>query len=43
MELISLQEKTSFLEEMVVDYQKAGVMNPGKEEEATCFCLDADV
>jgi len=42
MELISLQGKTNFFEKRVGDYQKAGVMNAGKEEETKGFCLDAD-
>jgi len=42
MELISLQGKTNFFEKRVGDYQKAGVMNAGKEEESKGFCLDAD-
>ena len=32
MEMISLQGKTSFFEKKVAEYQKAGVMNSGKNE-----------
>merc|ERR1712098_760300 len=42
MELISLQGKTNFFEKRVGDYQKAGVMNGGTQEESKGFSLDAD-
>jgi len=42
MEMISLQGKTNFFEKRVGDYQKAGVMNAGKDEDTKGFCLDAD-
>ena len=40
MEMISLQGKTNFFEKRVAEYQKAGVMNQRKDENA--FTLDAD-
>jgi ribonucleoside-diphosphate reductase subunit M2 len=42
MELISLQGKTNFFEKRVGEYQKAGVMSSGNDEESKGFSLDAD-
>eukprot|EP00931_Biecheleriopsis_adriatica_P042188 TRINITY_DN2404_c0_g1_i6.p1 TRINITY_DN2404_c0_g1~~TRINITY_DN2404_c0_g1_i6.p1 ORF type:complete len:345 (+),score=89.18 TRINITY_DN2404_c0_g1_i6:87-1121(+) len=43
MELISLQGKTNFFEKRVGEYQKAGVMNGGgDQDESRGFSLDAD-
>jgi ribonucleoside-diphosphate reductase subunit M2 len=42
MELISLQGKTNFFEKRVGEYQKAGVMSSGSQEETKCFSLDMD-
>lgn len=42
MELISLQGKTNFFEKRVGEYQKAGVMNGAKREEAHAFKTDED-
>jgi ribonucleoside-diphosphate reductase subunit M2 len=43
MELISLQGKTNFFEKRVGEYQKAGVMTPGgQQEETKAFALDVD-
>merc|ERR1711907_140025 len=42
MELISLQGKTNFFEKRVGEYQKAGVMSSGAEEDAKGFALDVD-
>ncbi|MFN6946331.1 MAG: ribonucleoside-diphosphate reductase small subunit [Cytophagaceae bacterium] len=39
MEMISLQGKTNFFEKRVAEYQKAGVMNEGKDQK---FSLDED-
>lgn len=40
MDLISLQGKTNFFEKRVGEYQKAGVMNQDRSQQA--FRLDAD-
>jgi len=37
-----LQGKTNFFEKRVGEYQKAGVMSSGNDEESKGFCLDAD-
>merc|ERR1719261_326914 len=42
MELISLQGKTNFFEKRVGEYQKAGVMSSGAQEESKAFALDVD-
>merc|ERR1711937_673438 len=42
MELISLQGKTNFFEKRVGEYQKAGVMASGAQEESKAFALDVD-
>merc|ERR1711862_759313 len=42
MELISLQGKTNFFEKRVGEYQKAGVMASGAQEETKTFALDVD-
>jgi len=42
MELISLQGKTNFFEKRVGEYQKAGVMAGGTQEEGRAFSLDVD-
>merc|ERR1712097_40210 len=42
MELISLQGKTNFFEKRVGEYQKAGVMAPGGEDDQRGFALDVD-
>lgn len=42
MEMISLQGKTNFFEKRVGDYQKAGVMKSGKEDDSPKFSLDED-
>merc|ERR1719213_718969 len=42
MELISLQGKTNFFEKRVGEYQKAGVMASGAQEETKAFALDVD-
>merc|ERR1712149_79692 len=42
MELISLQGKTNFFEKRVGEYQKAGVMASGTQEESRAFALDVD-
>merc|ERR1719183_1761076 len=42
MELISLQGKTNFFEKRVGEYQKAGVMASGAQEESKVFALDVD-
>merc|ERR1712137_911778 len=39
MELISLQGKTNFFEKRVGEYQKAGVMSSGVQEESKAFAL----
>jgi ribonucleoside-diphosphate reductase beta chain len=41
MEMISVQGKTNFFEKRVAEYQKAGVMNEGKNN-ANAFSLDED-
>merc|ERR1719399_444491 len=42
MDLISLQGKTNFFEKRVGEYQKAGVMASGAQEESKAFALDVD-
>jgi ribonucleoside-diphosphate reductase subunit M2 len=42
MELISLQGKTNFFEKRVGEYQKAGVMTNGADENSRGFALDVD-
>jgi ribonucleoside-diphosphate reductase subunit M2 len=42
MELISLQGKTNFFEKRVGEYQKAGVMTSGAQEDSKAFALDVD-
>jgi len=42
MEMISLQGKTNFFEKRVGDYQKAGVMKNGAEDDSPRFSLDED-
>jgi ribonucleoside-diphosphate reductase beta chain len=37
-----LQGKTNFFEKRVAEYQKAGVMNKGSENESPKFTLDED-
>jgi len=40
--MISLQGKTNFFEKRVGDYQKAGVMKNGTEDDSPRFSLDED-
>lgn len=42
MEMISLQGKTNFFEKRVGEYQKAGVMKEGEDDNAHKFNMDAD-
>jgi ribonucleoside-diphosphate reductase beta chain len=42
MEMISLQGKTNFFEKRVAEYQKAGVMKEGGEQQKSRFSLDED-
>ncbi|MDE3742350.1 ribonucleotide-diphosphate reductase subunit beta [Maribacter polysaccharolyticus] len=42
MDMISLQGKTNFFEKRVSEYQKAGVLNKDKDEDAQKISFDAD-
>lgn len=42
MEMISLQGKTNFFERRVGEYQKAGVMQEGEDQDAHKFSMDED-
>jgi ribonucleoside-diphosphate reductase beta chain len=42
MDMISLQGKTNFFEKRVSEYQKAGVLNKEKDEDAQKISFDAD-
>ncbi len=42
MDMISLQGKTNFFEKRVGDYQKAGVMQPKGNSDASKFSIEED-